>query len=136
MFIAGKASKEDLFQMCGFEAIAKDGFVSKQDFIDLYTDISMFTETTASFVPMIEHCWQICSDQHCGIEAKAVQHLVAVIRQKLMSMSSRQSDEYVLRTVFNEFDVNKDGTLSVNELEQMLIKLQIRCDKTFLNELL
>jgi len=42
----------------------------------------------------------------------------------------------VLRTVFNEFDLNKDGTLSVVELEQMLLKLQIRCERSFLAELL
>ena len=62
MFIAGKASKEDLFHMCGFETSAKDGCVSKQCFFDLYTDISMGTECTATFVKMVEHCWQICAD--------------------------------------------------------------------------
>jgi Ca2+-binding EF-hand superfamily protein len=62
MFIAGKASKEDLFHMYGFENKAKEGCVSKQCFFDLYTDISMGTEVTATFVKMVEHCWQICSE--------------------------------------------------------------------------
>jgi Ca2+-binding EF-hand superfamily protein len=122
MFLSGKATKELLFAECGFAELDKDGFVSKEDFIELYTDVSMGTESTDHFIRMVSSCWNI-DDANCVVHKQHLTHLVALIRQKLISMSGRQSDEYVLRTVFKEFDVNKDGTLSASEFQALLLKL-------------
>lgn len=121
-FLSGKATKEQLFAICGFEELETHGLVSKADFINLYTDVSMGTESTEQFCEMVKHCWQL--DGHSEhVSKQQVTHLVSLIRQKLLSMSGRQSDEYVLRTVFNEFDINKDGTLNAEELQKLLGKL-------------
>lgn len=134
-FLSGKRSKEDLFSLCGFEAISKAGTVSRDDFIALYTDISMGIESTDYFVNMVEHTWDCCTESHCDVTKDHVKTLVATIRQKLLATSNRQSDEYVLRTIFSEFDTEKDGTMTAEQLGNMLIKLQIRCERPFLDQL-
>lgn len=137
-FLTGKASKDQLFAACGFEEIVQDGHISQQDFIDLYTDVSMAIESTEYFVEMVEHCWNVCGHDHNHATASKtdISHLVAMIRQKLLSMSGRQSDEYVLRTVFTEFDVNGDGSLCAEEMQKLLAKLQIRVGDQYVKELM
>lgn len=121
--------------MCGFAEVAQSGSVSKKDFINLYTDISMSIESTDFFVKMVEHCWDICSDVGCAHNVSK-NNLVKIIRQRLLSKSNKQSDEYVLRTIFNEFDKNKDGTIGPEELQQLLVKMQIRCELGDLKDLM
>ena len=110
--------------------------ISKAEFIDYYTDISMSIESNAYFIAMIESCWGICADSSADKTKDTVRQLTAIIRQKLISYSNKQSDEYVLRTMFKEFDTNKSGTLTVDELGGMLVKLQISCERRYLHELL
>jgi len=42
----------------------------------------------------------------------------------------------VLREIFRQFDINGDGVLTSDELSAMLVKLQISCDRRYLNALL
>ena len=48
-------------------------------------------------------------------------------------MSDQSSDEYVLRKVFNYFDVNESGNITIDELAAMMAKLQISVERKFLN---
>lgn len=41
----------------------------------------------------------------------------------------------MLRTIYSEFDTEKDGTMTAEQLGNMLIKLQIRCERPFLDKL-
>ena len=135
-FLSGKCTKEQLFDLCGFDTINKSGVVSWNDFLNLYTDISMGIDNNDYFVNMVEHTWDCCHESHCDVTKDHLKTLVATIRQKLLATSNRQSDEYVLRTIFSEFDTEKDGSLSAEQLDQMLIKLQIRCERPFLDQLI
>lgn len=96
----------------------------------------MSIESNAYFIAMIESCWGICADSTADKTKDTVRQLTAIIRQKLISYSNKQSDEYVLRTMFKEFDTNKSGTLTVDELGGMLVKLQISCERRYLHEML
>lgn len=71
------------------------------------------------------------------IHPKDVETLIAAIRHNLMKYgSSRNSEEYVLRSIFREFDVDNSGALSINELRGMLHKINLACNDKFLEALL
>ena len=135
-FLSGKHTKEDLFASFGFAVISNKGVVSREDFINLYTDISQGIQNHDYFFNMVEHTWNIVSDLSGDVTKDHLKGLVTTIRQKLLATSNRQSDEYVLRTIYSEFDTQKDGHLTADMLGQILLKLQIRCDKAFLAELI
>lgn len=135
-FKEGRVTKEELFEAAGFGEIVKDGNVSKEDFLELYTDVSMGIEDTRFFVEMVQHTWDFYLQGTCSQTRDSAVRLTALIRQRLLSLSNKQSDEYMLRNIFNEFDVNKSGTLTADELQAMLIQLQISCDSSHLKEIL
>lgn len=51
-------------------------------------------------------------------------------------MTGGTHEEYILKQVFNEFDVNKNGSLNEEELHTMLVKLEIPTEKRLLQPLL
>ena len=116
-FKEGRVTKEELFEAAGFGEIVKDGNVSKEDFF-------------------VQHTWDFYLQGTCSQTRDSAVRLTALIRQRLLSLSNKQSDEYMLRNIFNEFDVNKSGTLTADELQAMLILLQISCDSSHLKEIL
>ena len=75
------------------------------------------------FVRMMESVWQVREDEDADVDPKYMEHLVKLIRHKLLDLSRDNSDEYVLRQLYMEFDSNKNGSLCVEELESMLRKL-------------
>lgn len=58
------------------------------------------------------------------------------MRFKLIQMTGGTHEEYILKQVFNEFDVNKNGSLNEEELHTMLVKLEIPTEKRLLEPLL
>jgi Ca2+-binding EF-hand superfamily protein len=61
--------------------------------------------------------------------------MTRLIREKLRDYSKSSTDEYVLRGIFKEFDHNKSGNLTIDELTMMLAKLQISCDRKYITAL-
>jgi calcyphosin len=57
-FISGKTTKEELFAACGFNDAVKGNMITKQAFVDLYTDVSVSIDETDFFVQMVSHCWE------------------------------------------------------------------------------
>lgn len=60
--------------------------------------------------------WQVKEDDDADIDSKHLEHIVKLIRHKLLDLSRDSSDEYVLRQLYMEFDTNKNGSLCVEEL--------------------
>lgn len=50
-------------------------------------------------------------------------------------MTHRTTEEFLLRKLFKEFDINKSGFLSLDELHAMLVKLEIPINKRYLQAL-
>lgn len=48
-------------------------------------------------------------------------------------MTKGANEEFLLRKLFKEFDINKSGFLSLDEMQAMLIKLEIPVSKRYLN---
>ena len=48
-----------------------------------------------------------------------------------MDFANHSHEEYVLRDLFKQFDINKSGDLTIDELSNMLSKLQVACDRKY-----
>lgn len=88
------------------------------------------------FVRMMESVWNICEDESSTVTKNQVTDLIQALRHKLLDFSRGQQDEYVLRSLFKEFDVNGNGTLSVDELGALMSRLQISVERKYLQALL
>jgi len=47
-----------------------DGTVTKQEWTDYYTDLSMSLPSDEYFVRMMESVWNICEDETAGVNAE------------------------------------------------------------------
>ena len=87
------------------------------------------------FVGMMESVWCIQEDEDAAVQKEQIEFLVKTLRKKLLDFSKSNTDEYVLRQLFKDFDTNKSGTLTIDELIAMLAKLQISCDRRLMTAL-
>lgn len=111
--------------------------VTKQEWFDYYTDLSMTMVQDNYFVGMLEAIWCVAEDASTTVSKTEMEHLVKSIRHKLLDLSvGDRSDEYVLRQVFREFDTNKDGVLTAVEFDAMLRRIQIRVPPPYVEALL
>ncbi len=62
-------------------------------------------------------------------------HLVNTVRHKLQNMCKGSNDEFVLRKIFKDFDLNKNGVLTVDELNAMMARLGISVERKYLTAL-
>jgi Ca2+-binding EF-hand superfamily protein len=122
----------------GFDGMRgnNDGTISRQEWNDYYTDLSMSLPSDEYFVRMMESVWQICEDETATVSAEQIKHLTKTIRSKLMDFSAGQTEELVLRNTFREFDANENGVLSSDELQALLVRLQISVERRYLSALL
>jgi hypothetical protein len=60
--------------------ISNEGVVSREDFINLYTDISQGIQSNDYFYNMVEHTWNLVSDMPGEVTNDHLKALVATIR--------------------------------------------------------
>lgn len=111
--------------LSGFEGVKgnKDGVITWGEFLDYYSDLSMSVTDDNYFVGMMESVWLITEDEEASVVKVQIEYLTNLLRQKLRDCSKQNSDEYVLRGIFKEFDTNSNGTLTIDELTQLLAKV-------------
>mmetsp|Transcript_27035 Transcript_27035/g.23864 ORF Transcript_27035/g.23864 Transcript_27035/m.23864 type:complete len:303 (+) Transcript_27035:15-923(+) len=136
-FIDGTKSKEEVIAefLDSFDGAKgnNDGVITKQEWVDYYSDLSMSLPSDDYFVQMMESVWGILEDEDSEANEDFIRELVKLIRQKLLSMSNDTSDEYLLRKLFNYFDVNESGNITIDELAGMIAKLQISVERKYLH---
>ena len=136
-FIEGRKTKEEVIEefLDSFDGAKgnNDGVISKKEWNDYYTDLSMSLPSDDYFVAMMESVWNIAEDEDSQSNQDYVREIVTLIRQRLLSMSDQSSDEYVLRKVFNYFDVNESGNITIDELTAMIAKLKISVERKYIN---
>lgn len=134
-FIAGKKTKEVILKefLNNFEGVQgnKDGVVTKDEFMDYYTDLSMVISSDDYFVEMIESAWCVAENEEDLVFKERLDHLISLVRLKLQNLTKTQ-DEYMLRQLFKDFDTNKSGNLTVDELMGLMYKLGISVERKYL----
>ena len=54
-------------------------------------------------------------------------HLLALMRQRLITLAGSSQEEYALRNMFRSFDVDNSGTITMEELGGLTSKLGVFC---------
>jgi Ca2+-binding EF-hand superfamily protein len=136
-FIDGSKTKEEIIEgfLDSFDGARgnNDGIVSHQEWMDYYTDLSMSLPTDQYFVEMMESTWGIVEDEDSDVTQDHIRELTKLVRERLLKQSNQTSDEYLLRKVFNYFDANESGNITIDELAAMMAKLQISVERKYLN---
>lgn len=110
-----------------------DGVITKKEWDDYYTDLSMSLPNEDHFVAMMESTWTITEDDDSSVTKDHIRELTKLVRERLLKMSNQTSDEYLLRKVFNYFDTNETGNITLDELAAMMAKLQISVERKYLS---
>lgn len=114
---------------------ADDAQISWNSFRDFYADISMTIFDDKQFVKFVSETWALETSSY-NVTPKDIEHMVAAIRHNLLKYgNARRTEEYILRELYREFDVNNNGTLSISELSSMLTKINIKTEDRFLQVL-
>lgn len=139
-FLEGKKTKEEILEefLDGFDGLRgnNDGVVTKQEWNSYYGDLAMSCPTEDYFCRMIEQVWCVSENEGSAATQAAVREMISAIRLRLLEMSNHSLEEYVLRKIFNDFDSNNSGTLTVDELAAMMASLKLSCERKYLTAIL
>lgn len=132
-FIEGRKSKEQILTefLTNFEGAKgnRDGRISKEEFIDYYTDLSMSVPSDEYFVRMMESVWQ-CPEEDNDPAAKAtVQMLLKEVRLRVLELA--RNDPKLLKKIHSDFDLNQTGHLTIDEITNMVAKLKISVERKY-----
>lgn len=135
-FIEGTKTKEQILEefLDNFDGARgnDDGVVTKEEWVSYYTDLSMSCPTEEYFVRMMEQVWCISEDDDSEVYKEQIAHFLSQIRLRLLEMSNQSTEEFVLRKIFADFDLNSSGTITIDELAAMIAGLKLSCERKYL----
>jgi Ca2+-binding EF-hand superfamily protein len=105
-----------------------EGQVSKAEFYEFYNDICMQAPSDDYFTQHAENWWGVQENTTASVSSVEVERLVALLRQRLITLANGNQEEYALRRIFSQFDCNGNAILSTPELAGMLSKLGVDCE--------
>jgi len=106
-----------------------DGRVSRQEWDDYYTDLSMSTPSDEYFVRMMESTWQVPEEENSGVTQQTVSHLLREVKARVWELA-RQNPQF-LQKIFNDFDLNQSGHLTIDEVTNLIAKLKISVERKY-----
>lgn len=80
----------------------------------------------------INNGWGVMEDEESQVSEELIKSVLKSIRFKLIQKTNGNHDEFVMRKIFREFDSNGNGSISVDELVTMLVRIEIPVQKKFL----
>ena len=132
-FLEGRKTREEILQdfLNNFDGARgnNDGIVTKQEWDDYYTDLSMSTPSDEYFVRMMESTWQVPEEENSGVTQQTVSHLLREVKARVWELS-RQNPQF-LQKIFNDFDLNQSGHLTIDEITNLIAKLKISVERKF-----
>jgi Ca2+-binding EF-hand superfamily protein len=78
---------------------------------------------------MMESTWQTPEKDNTVVTQQTVSHLLREVKTRVFSLAKQ--DPNVLRKIFNDFDLNGSGALTIDEVMNLIIKLQISVERKF-----
>jgi len=130
-----KKSRDQLlgeFLECFSEGDRADGKITKNEWNTYYVDVAISIPSDDVFVKFVESTWQIADNQHDTAFTDKVKSLLGMTRQRLLMLSNNTEEEFKLRSIFKQFDLNHSGGISILELAAMLAKLGIVVDQKYI----
>jgi len=106
-----------------------DGVISREEFVDYYTDISMNLPSDEYFVRMMESTWQCPEDDADPYAKSTVTMLLKEVRTRVLELC--KNDPKLLRKIHSDFDLNQSGSLTIDEVTNMIAKLKISVERKY-----
>ena len=106
-----------------------DGKVTLDEFLDYYRDLSMSIPSDEYFVAMMESTWQCPEEENNAMTQQTVSHLLREVKSRIMQLA--RNDPQLLRKIFNDFDLNQSGSLTIDETTNLIAKLQISVERKY-----
>jgi len=88
------------------------------------------------FIRMMEQAWAISEDEGSSVYSDEIRRVIGLIRQRLLTLSGESTEEFTLRKIFQQFDLNGSGSITLDELDAMVAKLGISVERKYITGLL
>ena len=98
--------------------------ISRNDFFNYYTDLGVSIPSDNYFSELVQNTWGVQEDKESTISVNEIKDIIRTLRYKLIQRSNNSQDEFLLRKLFRDFDLNKSGYLTLDELQAMMIRLE------------
>lgn len=105
--------------------LTEEGYITKEEFFSFYRDLSLNILNDKTFGKFVSSHWNYDLQIKEDLKVEEVKEAIKMIRFKLIQMTDGTHEEFLLKRVFDEFDLNKNGVLSEEELYAMLVKMEI-----------
>lgn len=106
--------------------------ITKDEWFGFYTDLAMSIPNDEYFVRAIESTWGVPEDEQSTIFKDEIKRLIGMLRQRLLTLTAKSYEEFTLRKIFKQFDLNNSNTITLDELAAMLAKLGISVDRKYI----
>lgn len=135
-FIEGNKTKEEIIGefLDSFDGAKgnNDGRVSKTEWFDYYTDLSISLPSDDYFVQMMESTWGISEHEDTEIYQQTIHEYSRVCKEQIVTLLGDHNSEHDILKLFSDFDLTQTGTITIDEFANMLAKLQIAVDRKYL----
>lgn len=103
--------------------VITDNAVTRDEFIAFYDDTNINYAHNDIFFRFVSNIWHYQLKQQDAVREEAIRTSTKNIRFKLIEKTQGSKDEFIVRKVFDEFDMNKNFYLSSYDLSLMVKKL-------------
>jgi Ca2+-binding EF-hand superfamily protein len=110
----------------------KNGLITKEEWFGYYTDLAVGIPHDEYFVRALEHTWGVSEDENSSVYKDEVKRIIGMLRQRLLTLTAKSYEEFTLRKIFKQFDLNNSNTITLDELAAMLAKLGIAVDRKYI----
>ena len=132
-FLEGRKTRDEILTdfLSNFEGAKgnSDGVVTMKEFTDYYTDLSMSTPSDEYFVRMMESTWQVPEEENSAVTQQTVSHLLREVKNRVFELARR--DPAFIKKIFNDFDLNQSGHLTIDEVTNLIAKLKISVERKY-----
>jgi len=135
-FIEGTKTKPEILAdfLNSFDGVTgdNDGVVTKEEWHEYYTDLSVSIPSDDYFVQMMESTWNICEDEDDSVYSEKIGQYVSYVHSQLVNLTGGSTDEGLIRKIYDDFDLNQNGMITIDEFANMVAKLEISVERKYL----
>ena len=80
----------------------------------------------------MESTWNICEDEDDQTYLDKIDQYVAYVNSQLQNLTGGSMDEGLIRKIFDDFDLNQNEKITIDEFANMVAKLEIAVERKYL----
>ena len=135
-FIEGTKTKDEILAdfLNSFDGVKgnNDGIITKEEWLEYFTDLSVSVPSDDYFVQMMESTWNICEDEDDSEYHSKISQYVDFVHSQLVNLTGGSTDEGLITKIFEDFDLNQNGMITIDEFANMVAKLEISVERKYL----